>query len=315
MTYRQLIKLATWASVIVALCLIIVKTWAWDQTQSVSLLASLIDSIMDSAASLINFFAVRYAMAPADEEHRFGHGKAEALAGLAQALLILGSVVLLLSQTLGRLWHPVAVENSTTGVGVMFISMLLTASLVLFQRQVIKRTQSTAIEADSLHYTSDLLMNFGVIIALVLASYGYYGADPYFALAIGGYVIYSAWEIAKKAFHLLLDHELSDVQRQQITQLALTQPLVLGMHDLRSRQSGHMQFIQLHLELKDDMLLIQAHDVADAVEERIMSAFPHADVIIHLDPVSVADQESHAQMERYSSSLTDGALVNKGTKL
>jgi len=303
MTYSQLIRLATWASVIVALSLIVIKTWAWDQTQSVSLLASLIDSIMDSAASLINFFAVRYAMAPADDEHRFGHGKAEALAGLAQALLILVSIGLLLSQTLGRLWHPVVIDNGSIGISAMAASMVITGALVLLQRHVVKRTQSTAIEADSLHYTSDLLMNFGVIIALVFAVYGYYGADIYLALGIGAYVVYSAWTIAKTAFHLLLDHELSDEQRQNITQIALTQPQVLGMHDLRTRQSGHMQFIQLHLELQDDMLLIQAHDVADSLELRILQAFPYADVIIHLDPVSIADQEIHAQTERFTAPL------------
>ncbi|MFT7178600.1 MAG: ferrous-iron efflux pump FieF [Oceanospirillaceae bacterium] len=287
MTYSQLIKLATWASVLVALSLIIIKTWAWDQTQSVSLLASLIDSIMDSAASLINFFAVRYAMAPADKEHRFGHGKAEALAGLAQALLILSSIGLLLSLTLGRLWDPVVVEKTPLGISVMIASMVLTAALIVLQQHVVKRTQSTAIEADSLHYVSDLFMNFGVIIALVLAAYGFYGADPYLALGISAYIVYSAWGIAKTAFHLLLDHELSDEERLIITQLALTQPLVLGMHDLRSRQSGHMQFIQLHLDLQDDMLLMHAHDVADALEQRIIEVFPYADVIIHLDPVSV----------------------------
>mgnify|MGYP006095293509 FL=1 len=289
MTYSQLIKLATWASVVAAISLIGVKTWGWDQTQSVSLLASLIDSTMDSAASLINFFAIRYAMAPADKEHRFGHGKAEALAGLAQALLILVSIGLLLTQTLGRLWHPLVVENTPMGISIMLVSMALTGALVVFQWYVVKRTQSNAIKADSLHYTSDFLMNFGVIIALFLASIGYHGADPYFALSIGAFVVYSAWGIAQSAFHLLLDHELSDEQRHLITQLALTQPQVIGMHDLRSRQSGHMQFIQLHLELQENMLLLEAHDVAEALEHRIMAVFPYADVIIHLDPVSVAD--------------------------
>ena len=289
MTYSQLIKLATWASVVAAISLIGVKTWGWDQTQSVSLLASLIDSTMDSAASLINFFAIRYAMAPADKEHRFGHGKAEALAGLAQALLILVSIGLLLTQTLGRLWHPLVVENTPMGISIMLVSMALTGALVVFQWYVVKRTQSNAIKADSLHYTSDFLMNFGVIIALFLASIGYHGADPYFALSIGAFVVYSAWGIAQSAFHLLLDHELSDEQRHLITQLALTQPQVIGMHDLRSRQSGHMQFIQLHLELQEDMLLLEAHGVAEALEHRIMAVFPYADVIIHLDPVSAAD--------------------------
>ena len=289
MTYSQLIKLATWASVVAAISLIGVKTWGWDQTQSVSLLASLIDSTMDSAASLINFFAIRYAMAPADKEHRFGHGKAEALAGLAQALLILVSIGLLLTQTLGRLWNPLVVENTPIGISIMLVSMVLTGALVVFQWYVVKRTQSNAIKADSLHYTSDFLMNFGVIIALFLASIGYHGADPYFALSIGAFVVYSAWGIAQSAFHLLLDQELSDEQRHLITQLALTQPQVIGMHDLRSRQSGHMQFIQLHLELQEDMLLLEAHGVAEALEHRIMAVFPYADVIIHLDPVSAAD--------------------------
>jgi ferrous-iron efflux pump FieF len=289
MTYSQLIKLATWASVVAAISLIGVKTWGWDQTQSVSLLASLIDSTMDSAASLINFFAIRYAMAPADKEHRFGHGKVEALAGLAQALLILVSIGLLLTQTLGRLWNPLVVENTPIGISIMLVSMVLTGALVVFQWYVVKRTQSNAIKADSLHYTSDFLMNFGVIIALFLASIGYHGADPYFALSIGAFVVYSAWGIAQSAFHLLLDHELSDEQRHLITQLALTQPQVIGMHDLRSRQSGHMQFIQLHLELQEDMLLLEAHGVAEALEHRIMAVFPYADVIIHLDPVSAAD--------------------------
>jgi len=289
MTYSQLIKLATWASVVAAISLIGVKTWGWNQTQSVSLLASLIDSTMDSATSLINFFAIRYAMAPADKEHRFGHGKAEALAGLAQALLILVSIGLLLTQTLGRLWNPLVVENTPMGISIMLVSMALTGALVVFQWYVVKRTQSNAIKADSLHYTSDFLMNFGVIIALFLASIGYHGADPYFALSIGAFVVYSAWGIAQSAFHLLLDHELSDEQRHLITQLALTQPQVIGMHDLRSRQSGHMQFIQLHLELQEDMLLLEAHGVAEALEHRIMAVFPYADVIIHLDPVSAAD--------------------------
>ena len=289
MTYSQLIKLATWASVVAAISLIGVKTWGWNQTQSVSLLASLIDSTMDSAASLINFFAIRYAMAPADKEHRFGHGKAEALAGLAQALLILVSIGLLLTQTLGRLWNPLVVENTPMGISIMLVSMALTGALVVFQWYVVKRTQSNAIKADSLHYTSDFLMNFGVIIALFLASIGYHGADPYFALSIGAFVVYSAWGIAQSAFHLLLDHELSDEQRHLRTQLAQTQPQVIGVHDLRSRQSGHMQFIQLHLELQEDMLLLEAHGVAEALEHRIMAVFPYADVIIHLDPVSAAD--------------------------
>ncbi|MCP4789361.1 MAG: cation diffusion facilitator family transporter [Gammaproteobacteria bacterium] len=298
---QQLVKLATWASILTAIFLIILKTWAWQTTASVSLLASLLDSLMDAAASIINFFAVRYAMIPADEDHRFGHGKAEALAGLAQAGLIGLSVIWLFVQSIDRILNPQAIVHTDIGIAIMLVSIVATAALVLGQRYVVERTQSNAVAADSLHYLSDLLMNASVIVALLLSVWGWQGADAWLAIVIGFYVLHSAWEIGIQSMHLLLDRELEEADRTLISNSVLQHEGVLGMHDLRTRQSGYTKFAQLHLELPDSMPLIEAHAIADAVEASIMNAIPNAEVIVHLDPISVVPNEDHAMMDRVVS--------------
>ena len=298
---QKLVKLATWASIIVAVCLIALKSWAWQTTDSVSLLASLLDSLMDAAASIINFFAVRYAMMPADEDHRFGHGKAEALAGLAQAGLIGISVLWLFSHSFDRIMAPQEVVHTSVGISVMLISIVATAALVLGQRYVVKRTESSAVAADSLHYLSDLLMNASVIVALLLSQWGLSGADAWLAIIIGFYVLRSAWEIAQQSMHLLLDRELDETDRTLISTSVLQHKGVLGVHDLRTRQSGYTKFVQLHLELPDNMPLIEAHDIADAVEAGIKDVLPNAEVIVHLDPISAVSTEDHAGMDRVLS--------------
>ena len=298
---QQLVKLATWASILTAIFLIILKTWAWQTTASVSLLASLLDSLMDAAASIINFFAVRYAMMPADEDHRFGHGKAEALAGLAQAGLIGLSVIWLFVQSVDRILNPQTIVHTDIGIAIMLVSIVATAALVLGQRYVVERTQSNAVAADSLHYLSDLLMNTSVIVALLLSVWGWQGADAWLAIVIGFYVLHSAWEIGIQSMHLLLDRELEEADRTLISNSVLQHEGVLGMHDLRTRQSGYTKFAQLHLELPDSMPLIEAHAIADAVEASIMNAIPNAEVIVHLDPISVVPNEDHAMMDRVVS--------------
>lgn len=287
----RLMRLATYASVTVALTLIVAKAVAWNQSGSVSLMATLIDSCLDALASLVNLFAVRHSLSPADEEHRFGHGKAEALAGLAQALLITGSGGFLLLQAASRLASPVPLEAYGLGIAVMLLSIAATLALLLFQRHVIRRTGSTAISADALHYRSDLLVNGSVMLALVLTWWGWLGFDALFALLIGAYILYSAWEIMVSAFDHLMDRELPDNERDRIQQLALAHEAVRGMHDLRSRRSGTATFIQLHLELDDDLKLLEAHRISDEVEDEILQVYPGAEVIIHIDPVSVVPHE------------------------
>lgn len=287
----RLMRRATYASVATAVTLIVVKLAAWGLTGSMALLSTLIDSTLDAAASLVNLWAVRHALIPADEEHRFGHGKAEPLAGLGQAAFILGSGALLLAQAVPRLQHPVAVTHADVGMAVMAISILATIVLVRFQKHVLGQVKSVAISADSLHYTGDVLMNGAVIVSLGLGwAFGWNWADPAFAMAIALFLMWSAWRIALSSLDMLMDRELPQEDRLRIEQIALAQPQVRGMHDLRTRLSGQQGFIQLHLALDDALPLVEAHAIADRVEKAIKTAFPNYDVLIHQDPVSVHDK-------------------------
>ncbi len=287
----RLMRLATYASLAVALILVFGKTIAWITTDSVSLLATLLDSILDGLASLINLFAVRHAITPADKEHRFGHGKAEALAGLAQAAFIVGSIVFLLLEAGKRLIDPVPAESYGLGLAVMICSIVLTSSLMLFQQYVIRKTDSTAIKADALHYRTDLLVNVTVIVALVLAAKGWGGFDALFALGIAFFILYSAWGILSQSLNDLMDRELPLSERDAITAIALSHSKVIGVHDLRTRRSGIATFVQLHLEVNDELTLLEAHTISDEVELSLQDAYPAAEIIMHLDPISIVPFE------------------------
>ena len=283
----KLLRLATYASTSVAIVLIAAKLFAWAASDSVSLLATLIDSMLDAVASIINLVAVRHALTPADKEHRFGHGKAEALAGLSQSLFIAGSAGYLLIEAWQRVIQPSAVESVELGIFVMAISIAATMLLLAFQRHVIKKTNSTAIRADALHYRTDLMVNGSVIVALLLANAGWPGFDGLFAGAIAIYILFSARDIIVTSYDHLMDRELPDEDRQKIKALVMQHPKARGLHDLRSRHSGTMTFIQLHLELDDDLSLMAAHKISDEVELSILNAFPGSEILIHIDPKSV----------------------------
>jgi len=257
-------------------------TWLW--TGSVSMLASLVDSAMDAIASLINLLAVRYALVPADDEHRFGHGKAESLAGLAQAAFISGSALFLLLHAVDRILHPAPVQRTTLGIAVIVFSLALTLALLTYQRYVIRHTGSVAIRADALHYATDVLSNLGVIAALLLAQFGLPIFDPILAIAIAGYILIGAWRIGRDSLDHLMDRELDDAVREGIKQLALEHTEVRGIHELRTRRAGQTSFIQLHLEMEPQLTLAEAHAIADMVEAQIRAAVPASDVIIHQDP-------------------------------
>ncbi len=280
-----LLKLASGASVVTAGFLIVAKLAAYAVTGSVSMLASLVDSVMDSFASLINLFAIRYALQPPDAQHRFGHGKAEPLAGLAQAAFIAGSAIFLVFHAIDRLRYKHDVEQIGIGVGVMAVAIVLTLVLLAIQRYVIRKTGSTAIRADSLHYFTDLLTNLSVLLALYLSSRGWTWADPVFAIAVAVYIFFSAFHIGHDAFQQLMDRQLPDEILQQIRATAMRHPEVTGTHELRTRQAGHTRFVQMHLELDEDMSLKRAHAIADEVEKEIMSLLPDTEVIIHQDPI------------------------------
>jgi len=281
-----LLRLASLASVLTAVSLIIVKLGAWLVTGSVGLLASLVDSIMDSLASLINLFAIRYSQQPPDEKHRFGHGKAEPLAGLAQAAFISGSAIFLMLHAVDRLRFNHEIKAIGLGIAVMIFAIVLTLGLLALQHYVIRRTQSTAIRADALHYATDVLTNLSILVALYLSTLGWTWADPVFAIGVALYIFYSAFRIGYEAFQQLMDHQLPKETLEEIRAIADSHPAVLGTHELRTRQSGQQQFVQLHLELDQNLELERAHAYADEVEDRIKALLPGAEVIIHMDPVS-----------------------------
>ena len=289
-TNSRLIRSATIASVSVACFLIIIKLAAFLLTNSIALLATLVDSLLDAAASIINLLAVRHSLTPADHEHRFGHGKAEALAGLGQAAFISGSAFFLIFEASGRLLSPQIVSRSFIGIIVMIISIIFTIGLVQYQRHVVKKTGSVAITADSLHYLSDVLVNLFVIFALILnAEFGWVHADPIFGLGVSLFVLYSAWQIIRQSMHHLMDRELSDEDRERIISIIAEHPEVVNMHDLRTRRSGQDVFIQFHLELRGSLSLKEAHRISDEVENRIKETFPNAETLIHEDPDDIAE--------------------------
>jgi ferrous-iron efflux pump FieF len=287
----RLMRQATYASVTVAGILIAAKMAAWLATDSVSMLSTLLDSVLDAAASMVNLVAVRHALVPADREHRFGHGKAEPLAALGQSAFVAGSAVLLIVEVVRRLWRPHPIENGDIGIVVMLGSIVVTAGLVMFQRHVVRKTGSLAISADRLHYVGDVLVNGGVLLALVLTGLtGLTLIDPIFGAVIAVYILHTAWRIARSSLDMLMDRELPDEDRQRIRALATGHPNVKALHELRTRASGPSIFIQFHLEMDGAMSLYEAHRVADQVEEKVLAAFPGAEIIIHQDPSGVLER-------------------------
>ncbi len=282
--YDFWVKLASRASVTVAFILIVAKLFAWLYSGSASMLASLADSFADAGASVINFIAIRYAITPADNDHRFGHGKAEPLAALAQSAFILGTAFLLLFYGGERLTGPSGVTNTTIGIWTSVFAIVLTLGLVLLQRQALKHTNSRVIKADSVHYTSDIMLNAAVLFALFLAQYGFWWADGLFAILIALYLGYQSLHLGYDSIHELMDRDLGDEVQQRITAIATQHPKVKGFHDLRTRQSGKTVFIQMHLELDGNLSLKEAHAIADQAEKAISAEFEHAEIIIHQDP-------------------------------
>jgi ferrous-iron efflux pump FieF len=276
---------ASMASMAVATVLIAAKTAAWLITDSVSMLSSLIDSALDLVSSLITFIAIRQALVPADEDHRFGHGKAEALAGVAQAGFIAASAGGLLLTVIDRFLHPRQVQEELVGALVSALAVVLTLALMLFQNHVVRRTGSLAVSADRAHYTTDFINNIAVGVGIYLSSrLSAPMIDLAVALGVAVYLVVSAWSIARTSIDVLMDRELPTEDRQKILDIVRRHPGVRNVHDLRTRSSGLHHFIQLHLVLHPTMSLGRAHVISDSVETAIQDAFPQAEVIVHIDP-------------------------------
>ena len=279
-SYGRLVSRAAIAATAMASLLLLIKIFAWWYTGSVSILAALVDPLVDIGASLTNLLVVRYSLQPADDNHSFGHGKAESLAALAQSMFISGSALFLFLTGIQHLISPTPMTDPGVGVIVTIVALICTIILVSFQRWVVRRTQSQAVRADMLG----------------LSWYGWHRADALFALGIGIYILYSALRMGYEAVQSLLDRALPDEERQEIIDIVTSWPGVSGAHDLRTRQSGPTRFIQIHLEMEDSLPLVQAHMVADQVEQAILRRFPGSDVIIHQDPCSVVPREGKRSM-------------------
>jgi len=279
---------AAWASVSVSLFLVGIKAFAYFASHSVAMLASLADSALDLFTSSINLFAIRQALTPADAEHRFGHGKAEPLAGLAQGAFITASALFLVIQAVNRILVPEPIEHSIAALVVMCIAIACAIGLILYERKVVAKTGSLAVEADQTHYFADLVTNIGVVLALLLSSFlGWTLADPLIAIAVSGVMLWSALGVGRQSFNQLMDRELPDEERARICRIAQSHRAVKNVHDLKTRMAGLSTFIQLHLALDPDISLAEAHVISDAVERALLQAYPGADVIIHQDPAGL----------------------------
>jgi ferrous-iron efflux pump FieF len=282
----SLMRKAGIASLSMSLFLVGIKTFAYFASHSVAMLASLADSALDLFTSSLNLFAIHQALAPADDEHRFGHGKAEPLAGLAQAAFITASALFITVQAVTRLIAPEPLDNSVPALVVMLVSIACAIGLILYEKRVVAKTGSLAVESDAVHYLGDLATNIGVVIAIGLVAWmGWLAADPVIAIAVAGIMLFTAFGVGRRALDQLMDRELPPEDRARIVRIATSHPNVTNVHDLKTRMAGSAVFIQLHLGLDPDMKLAEAHAISDGVEKAIERAFPAADVIIHQDPL------------------------------
>ncbi|MBL4940174.1 MAG: cation diffusion facilitator family transporter [Colwellia sp.] len=293
--YAYWVKLAAISSSSVALVLVVIKFYAWLVSDSSAMLASTTDSMLDLFASVMNIIILRFALAPADKEHKFGHGKAESLAGLVQAAFVLGSAILLIFNGVERVMNPRIIVHSDIAIGVTIVAIVLTLALVVFQKFVIKRTGSIVINADALHYQSDLFLNLGVLAAIVLSQGIWLQADGAFTIAVALYLLFGAGQIIYQSVYQLMDHELSDEELAQIKSIILAHEHALGLHELRTRKAGAQRFIQFHLELDDNLSLLEAHSIGEDIETDICQALAPCEVFIHHDPSSVVQEELAAQ--------------------
>jgi len=286
-----LVKMASYASVTVALALVALKFWGWLATDSVSLLSSLADSILDVLASGVTFWAIRFSLSPADEEHRFGHGKSEGIAALVQALIVAASGIYVCTEAVQRLLMPQPLNAPEVGLSVIFVATTATIFLVWFQRYVARLTGSLAISADAVHYQSDLLVNLGVGASLILTPLtGWDRLDPVVGLIVAAFVLHSALDIGRRSLEILLDHEIPLQDRDKIKTIALDHSDVRGLHDMKTRFGGNHYIVQFHLEMDPEISLLRTHQILDDVEDKIRDMYPRCEIIIHADPLGLPER-------------------------
>lgn len=294
----NLARRAALASVACAILLGSLKAWAAWRTGSVAVLASLADSVLDLVASLVTLGGVHWASQPADHDHRFGHGKAEALAALFQVVVIAVSAFAILLRASQRLMESRTSIEPEYGIAVSLVAIGVTLALTRYQRSVVRRTGSIAIGADRIHYESDLFLNSAVILALVLESYaGITGTDAVFGLAIGLWLLFGAWRASVDAIDQLMDKEWPEEKRRRFVEVAGRHPELIGLHDLRTRTSGAKDFVQFHIWMDPHMTILDSHDVVERLEKELAEEFPGTEVLIHVDPEGQVDEPGNPLAE------------------
>lgn len=289
--HANLNRKAALASIVVALLLVGMKLWAVLSTGSASMLGSLADTALDFVASVATLIGVWVAAMPDDANHRFGHGKAEALAAMFQVVLISISAIGIAFRAVGQFLGQAQVAQAETGVVVSAIAMAATLALLAYQRHVIRQTQSLAISTDNVHYKSDLFLNLAVIAALLLEAWaGIRGADAVFAFGIALWLAWGAWGASQAAVDQLMDHEWPLEKRERFLEVVSQHPELKGLHDLRTRTSGDRDFVQFHVWIDGRMTVTEAHRVMDEIEEKLMVAFPGVEILIHPDPEGLVDE-------------------------
>ena len=297
-----LTRRVTLLSVATATVLVTIKIAAWLVSGSVAMLASMADSGLDLVASAATFYAVRYAVAPPDAEHRYGHGKAEGFASLMQAGLVFASAALIGREAVVDLIHPHALQQSGWAIAVMAISILMTSGLLLAQARVLRQTASVAVSGDRAHYAMDLASNVVALAGIALSAWlGLNGLDAAAALLITALLLWGAVGVFREASGQLMDHELPDEVRARIVELMTEDRRLTDVHQLRTRASGPYVHIQMHVDLDPELTLEAAHQVIVAAEKRVLDAFPSADIIIHADPRGRAEPHGGAFAEARSA--------------
>lgn len=291
-------RLASWAALIVAIFLVALKLAAWLATGSVAMLSSAVDALVDTASSIVTFVGVRYAERPPDEDHRFGHGKGEAVAGFTQATVLAGAALVLAFQSAGRLLSPEPVEQIGFGIQVILLSLVAAIGLVLVQSWVVRQTGSTAIAADRAHYLTDIALNIAVLAALgVTKLTGWERADPAFALGISAYMIWNSYKISVEVLEQLLDRELPQPDRERIEAVLLACEGVCGVHDLRTRYSGDRRFIEFHLEVDGETTVEKGHGICDVAEKAVSCLFSSiVEITAHVEPAGIDDDRLDKQI-------------------
>ena len=286
-----LVRSASIASLLVASTLIVLKSYGWVTTASVSLLGSLADSLIDFLASVFVFVAISYSMLPADAKHRFGYDKSEGLAAFVQSLFIGISGIYVCFEATKRLLNPSQISQPSIAIWIILVSIVLTLALVMYQKYVVKKSKSIAIESDQYHYLTDTFINISVLFSIVITGWTrFVFIDALVGLLISGIILYTSVTLLKKSFKILLDQEIQSDDRDRIREIALDHPKVLGFHDLRTRDTGRQYIIQFHLELDPNMSLLESHEITDEVTDNVLKLYPDSELIIHTDPLGIDEE-------------------------